>query len=442
MHRQILRLAIPSIVSNITVPLLGIADTAIAGHLNAASASSIGALSVGVAIFNLLYWTFSFLRMGTTGITAQHFGANNTAFCAETLLRAWGTALLAGGLFLLFRHPLGTLTINLINQSSDPQIQADIYTYFNIRIWAAPATISLYALNGWYIGMQNTRTPMLIAILQNVMNVVCSWFFALRLGMGIAGVALGTVAAQYFSLLLAAGCLLPYRRLFVGIRLRNVLNKAAWLRFATINRDILLRTLCLIVVFTFFTSVSSSNDPSTLAANAILLHFFYFFSYFSDGFAYAAEALVGKFIGEGNPRQLQHCIRQLLWWTTGLAVVFSVLYGVAWRPIAAVFTNSEGLFDQLARYAPWAAIVPLAGTLAFLFDGIMVGSTQGKVLRNAMFVATLAFFAAYYGLHNILSNHALWIAFCLFLLLRGVMQYLFSGRLSQLYEQAEKRERM
>ncbi|MBR4037484.1 MAG: MATE family efflux transporter [Tidjanibacter sp.] len=296
-NREILRLAIPNVISNITIPLLGMVDMAVAGRLG--SEATIGALAVGTSTFNFIYWNCAFIRMGTSGLTAQAFGARRHQECAGSLVRGVVVALLLALLLLIFRQPIGHLALTLMGGSSEVQAMAS--EYFFARIWAAPASVSLFALQGWFIGMQDSRTPMYTALLSNVINIATCLWFVFGLGMGIRGIALSTVAAQYggliFSLVILA---LRYREVLRKVDLRESLQREPMRRFFSVNKDIFIRSLCVVSVYTFFTAASSRFGDLTLAANALLMQLFTLYSYMSDGFAYAAESLTGRFVGERN----------------------------------------------------------------------------------------------------------------------------------------------
>lgn len=431
MNRNILRLALPNIITNITVPLLGIVDMAIVGHL---SSTHIGAITIGTSIFNLIYWNFGFLRMGTSGFTAQAFGARNFAEAVRIFVRAFAIAMVIALLLLVFQRPVGRFACWILNCGGDIMRLAMIY--FSVRIWAAPATLGLYAIKGWFIGMQNSKAPMWIAIFINVVNIVCSLVFVLVLKWDIAGVALGTVIAQYSGLLL--GFVIGWRKygnLFrKHIDIRGSLQLRQMLGFFKVNGDIFLRTVCLCAVFTFITSASAKISDQILEIDALLLQFFTLFSYIMDGFAYAGEALVGRYIGERNKPLLQKSVRYLLVWGLALTVAFTALYAAFGDYFLLVFTSDKTLIAGVQDYLFWILLVPVCGFAAFLFDGIFVGATASRTMRNAMFVATAAFFGVYYGLPYIitvpgtdivLKNNILWTAFMVYLVLRGVLQGAF-----------------
>lgn len=418
MNRRILNLALPSIITNITVPLLGMVDVAIVGHIG--NATYISAIALATMVFNLIYWNFGFLRMGTSGLTAQAYGAKDETEYLRILVRALTIALGAAILLIILQMPIGYLCKKLIH-SSKQTIDLTL-TYFYIRIWAAPATLGLYALKGWFIGMQNAKTPMWIAILLNIVNIVASLICVFVFHLDIAGVAIGTVIAQYSGLLLAIVLWFHYYgHLRSKIRIRESLNLKEMVRFFKVNADIFLRTLCLIAVFTFIPYISASMGDEVLAANTLLMQLFTLLSYIMDGFAYAGESLVGRYVGANNDKALHKAVRNLLRWGVGLALAFTLLYATCGKWLLLILTNDRTVIHTAMQYIVWTVLVPITGFAAFIYDGIYIGATASKAMRNIMFVATAAFFIAYVILYKILGNNGLWISFLLFLSLRGLL---------------------
>ena len=322
--QNILQIALPAIVTNITVPLLGLVDTAIVGHMG--SASFIGAIAVGSMIFNLVYWVFGFLRMGMSGMTAQARGRRQVEDIVRLLGRSVAVSLSVASLLLVLQWPLRELMLMLIHPGEGVRQLAEIY--FNIAVWGAPAVLSLYGLTGWFIGMQNSRIPMLVSVVQNVVNICASLFFVYALDMQIEGVALGTVVAQYAGLLVAVLSLAPsfflyrgrrsWRRLGRGFRWQSL--RSEWGRYFRVNRDIFLRTLFLVGVNLFFTSAGARQGEVVLAVNALLMQLFLLLSYFLDGFAYAGEALGGRYWGASDANAFHDVVRRLFRWGGALAL--------------------------------------------------------------------------------------------------------------------------
>ena len=421
MNKEILRLALPNIITNITVPLLGMVDLAIVGHIG--NETYIGAIALGTTLFNLIYWNFGFLRMGTSGLTAQAYGANDHKEAMRILVRGIAIAICAALLLIALQYPIAKLS-ELILKCSDEALQLTL-TYFYIRIWAAPATLGLYAIKGWFIGMQNSKSPMFIAIALNIVNIIASLAFVIWLDMDIAGVAWGTVIAQYSGLVLAIILWFKhYGKLRHEIDIKGSLHWTEMKRFFKLNSDIFLRTLCLCAVFTFIPAISATMGDKVLAANTLIMQLFTLFSYILDGFAYAGESLVGKYIGAKNPASLKKAIQYLIWWGIIFTALFTILYFFWDEDIYRILTNEQNVIDEAMRFNIWTLLIPLCGFSAFLFDGIYIGATAAKSMRNIMFIATAVFFAGYFTLQPILNNDGLWIAFLLFLIFRGTLMWI------------------
>lgn len=421
MNKKILQLAIPSIVSNITVPLLGLIDVAIVGHLG--SAAYIGAIAVGGMLFNIIYWLFGFLRMGTSGMTSQAFGLRDLKEVTRVLLRAVGVGVFIALCLLLLQYPIRKIAFLLIDAT--PEVRELATVYFNICVWGAPAVLGLYGFAGWFIGMQNSRFPMFIAITQNVVNIVASLSFVYLLDMKIEGVALGTLIAQYAGLFMASLLWLRYYgRLKIAFRWREIIGKTAMKRFFQVNSDIFFRTLCLVAVTTFFTSTGARQGDVVLAVNTLLMQLFTLFSYIMDGFAYAGEAMTGRYIGARNNTGLQRMIRLLFRWGWGLSLSFTILYMIGGQDFLGLLTNDTTVINAAGSYYYWVLAIPLAGFAAFLWDGILIGATATRLMLYSMLVASGMFFLIYYIFYALMGNHALWMAFLIYLSLRGIMQWI------------------
>ena len=424
--RAIAKLAVPNIVSNITVPLLGLVDMALMGHMD--TAAYIGAIGLGATIFSVLYSVFSFMRAGTTGFTAQAYGAGNHTEVSYAFYRALGIALLAATLVLSLREPIERVSLMLLNGS--PEVLGLTASYYRIRIWAAPAVLCLYAFNGWYIGMQNTVIPMAIAILINVVNIGLSVLFVGQMQMGIEGVALGTVLAQYAGMVLAIGFMLTkYRVRLIAIDWGQLLQPDVLRRFFRVNADFMVRSIPLILSIAFFTNQSARLGDNILAVNMILMQLFYIFSYFTDGFAYAGEALVGRFKGAGQQAELRRTVRLLLLWGAGLCVPFTVLYALFPSAFIGLISNQPDVAIQAKPFLAYMALIPPITFAAFLWDGIYIGATASRAIRNTMLIASLlVFLPAWRILMPILGNHGLWVAFLLFMAARGICMTLMAPR--------------
>ena len=418
-NREILQIALPSIVSNITVPLLGLIDVTIVGHLGAAS--YIGAIAVGGMLFNIIYWIFGFLRMGTGGMTAQAYGQQNDAEMMRLLTRSMGVGALIAFTLILLQYPIERTAFAFIETT--PEIERLATTYFRICIWGAPAVLGLYSFSGWFIGMQNSRYPMFIAITQNIVNILVSLVLVYGFEMKIEGVAIGTLVAQYAGFFMAVSLWLHrYKAIRCHAEWRSLMDKQAMYRFFQVNRDIFLRTLCLVAVTVFFTSAGAAQGEVILAVNTLLMQLFTLFSYIMDGFAYAGEALAGKHIGANNRIGLQQMVRQLFVWGIGLSLAFTLMYGIGGEGFLKLLTNEETVITASSTYFYWVLAIPLAGFAAFLYDGIFIGATATHLMLRAMAVASAAFFLIYFGCKEAMGNHALWLAFISYLALRGIMQ--------------------
>ena len=425
-NKRILQIAVPSIISNITVPLLGLIDVTIVGHLGAAA--YIGAIAVGGMLFNIIYWIFGFLRMGTSGMTSQAYGKHDLDEVARLILRSVGVGLLIAIILVTLQYPIRKLAFTFIQTTEEVERLATLY--FRICIWGAPAMLGLYGFAGWFIGMQNSRFPMYIAITQNIVNIAASLCFVYLFHMKVAGVAWGTLTAQYAGFLMA---LLLWRRYYGGLKKHvawhEVLKKEAMLRFFQVNRDIFLRTLCLVIVTLFFTSAGAAQGEIVLAVNTLLMQLFTLFSYIMDGFAYSGEALVGKYVGANNQPALYRTVRQLFIWGVGLSTGFTLLYFFGGKSFLGLLTNEISVIREAENYFYWVLAIPLTGFAAFLWDGIFIGATATRQMFYSMLVASGSFFLVYYSLHEWMGNHALWLAFIVYLSLRGIMQAALSRKI-------------
>ena len=426
MNREILRLAIPNIISNITVPLLGIVDLAIMGHLD--SPVFIGAIALGSTIFNFLYMSFGFLRMGTSGFTAQAYGEKNMKEIVVLLSRGLAVSILSGLIFIATQVPIEMLSFWLLDGTEEVKELAQ--SYFRIRIFAAPATLSNLVFLGWFLGMQNARIPMIIAVSVNLLNVGLNFLFVYHFNMQSDGVALGTLIAQYAGLLISIVIFLTkYKYILKEWSRKRFLDLQAFKRFVSINSDIFIRTMCIIFSFGFFTSVSAKMGNETLAVNQLYLQFIYLFSYFIDGFAHAAEALVGKYYGAKRPFRLFVVIRKVFIWGTVLALSFSVFYFLADSFVLKTMTDQQALIDASKEVRWWVIIIPLTSYAAFIFDGVFIGLTASTYMRNTLLIALLLFFLpAYYATQNLLGIHSLWLAMNVFMLARGGLLWLNMGK--------------
>ncbi|MDO4771136.1 MATE family efflux transporter [Porphyromonas sp.] len=424
LNRRILTLAIPNILSNITVPLLGIADLALAGRLN--DVDAIGGIAIATTIFNLIYWNFAFLRMGTTGMTAQANGAGDRQLIGRLLMQSLMIGLTFGLLILLFQTPLLSGVMALL--SPEAPLISYSHKYFYIVVMAAPAVLMTYALNGWIIGMQNTWLPMVVSLTTNVLNIAISAYLVLVARWDIQGIATGTLVAHYVGVvMLGIGAYVLYLKKGKAVLPNRFGDLTVGLgRFFKTNADIFLRTLLLIIVTGFFTYAGTQFGGLTLSTNTLLLQFFTIFSYFTDGFAYAAEALVGLYYGSQDRELLRRVIRYLMWWGVGITIVATALYVGGGNVFLRFLTDKSELITHAQPYMIWVCLVPIAGFLAFLWDGIYIGLTATREMLWSMVAAVAVFFILFFTLTTEDPNHALWSAFLAYLAVRGVLQSFFA----------------
>lgn len=417
--KEILNIALPAIVANITVPLLGLVDVAITGHLG--NAAYIAAIAVGSMLFNVIYWVFGFLRMGTSGMTAQAYGRGDSTETMLLLMRGLCVALAVALAVLVLQRPLLALAISVMGV--EPSLQPLVRTYFQICVWGAPAMLCLYAFTGWFIGLQNTRITMTVSIVQNIVNIVASLVLVYGLGMKIDGVATGTLIAQWGGLLVAASyAFLKHRGLLRSLSLRAVTRGEALMRFFNVNRDIFLRTLFLVAVNLFFVSAGATQGTVVLAVNTMLMQLFTLFSYVMDGFAYAGEALCGKYAGAGDRTGFHATVRRLFVWGAILTTAYTAVYALGGNAFLALLTDDAPVLAAAAQYLPWAVAIPVAGVAAFVWDGVFIGTTSTRAMLLSSAVAGVLFFAVFFAAAPALHNHGLWLAFICYLAARGIVQ--------------------
>ena len=428
LNREILRLAVPNIISNLTVPLLGMADFALMGHLKTDSVVYVGAVALGTTIFNVLYMSLGFLRMGTSGFTAQSFGAKDDKALHLGLHRSLLVALLLALALIVLQYPIQWIAFQVLDGT--PQVTQLARQYFYIRIFAAPAALMLYSFYGWFLGMQNARIPMTIAIVINILNIGLNFLFVFAFKMHSNGVALASVIGQYTGLLMAFWFLAKrYRPYTKRIALKIIAKKEGLLVFFKVNGDIFIRTVLLIFVLTFFTSVSARVSNKILAVNTLLFQFFFFFSYFADGFAFAGEALAGKAKGAGNFELLRKTVRRLFVWGLGIALITSLIYLMGLRHFMYILTDNAAILNLAKNYYVWVVLLPLTSLAAFIWDGIYVGVTASKAMRNTMILSALVIFLpAFYLLFPHFGNNGLWLALHIFMMSRGISMWLLARR--------------
>ena len=399
---DILKLAVPSILANITVPLVGMVDIAVAGHLDVNAATMIGGIAIGSMLFDLLYWNFGFLRVGTGGLTAQAYGRGDRKECARIFARAVAIALASAAVLIAVQWLFVNAALAVVD--STPEVRTLAAKYFYIRIWAAPATLSLMAFKGWFIGMQDSVSPMITDLVVNGMNVLMSMVLALGLnigpwhyeGMGFSGIAAGTVAAQYSGLVTAVALmLLKYgRNTMSELRakdLKDMFKGGETRRFFVMNADLFVRSLCFIAIYIGFTVISARYGDVLLAVSSIMMKILMIFSYFTDGFAYAGEALTGRYIGAKDKSMLRQTVRRTFVWSMSIAVIFMGIYHFGGVSLVRLMTEDPAVVEQSEAYIPWLLLMPVVGCAAFTWDGIYIGATASKAIRNSMIWAVVAF---------------------------------------------------
>jgi len=430
-RQTVLLVAWPIILSNISTPLLGLVDTAVIGNLG--DSALIGAIAVGAMIFSFLYWGFGFLRMGTTGLVAQALGAGDYAEARAAFYRALLIGSSIGLTLLILRSPIMQLAFTIIEGSE--QVENAALTYFQIRIWGAPLSLALLAIIGYLLGQQDTRSILVIQLLLNCTNIVLDIVFVMGFNLGVAGVAAATVMAE--CLALAIGLMIVLIRMKqsnngLKVDLNQLMDASALKRMFVVNRDIMIRTLCLIFAFAWFTNEGAKSGDILLATNAILMQFVTFSAFFLDGFALAAESLVGNAIGAGDRDQLEESIKI----TTQLALItassLSILFMLIGTQIISVLTNVVEVREAASEYFPWVIVAPVLSIWCYLLDGIFIGATKTAEMRNAMVVSLLAYMLGWWTLASTFGNHGLWASLMLYFIVRGATLYFYLPRVRRL----------
>ena len=420
MNKEILKLAIPNIITNITIPLLGLVDIALLGHLN--SPLYLAAVALGSTIFNILYWGMSFIRMSTTGFTSQAYGAKNDKEIAFNLNRSVIIGVIIGILLILMQQIISNISFSFLD--AEPKAKEFARDYFLIRIWAAPASLSLYGFYGWFIGMQNSKFPLIIAISINIINIIISYILIYHFNFNSNGAAIGTVIAQYFGVIISS--LLIYSKYTKYLKIRYLISsfkKSAFAELFKVNANIFLRTLGIMLVMSFFTISSAKKSTLVLDANTVLFQFFIFFSYYIDGFAYATESLSGKYKGSGSSSYFNELVKKMFLWSFYSSIAFSITYILLGNNIIKILTSQIEIINYANKFIYWIWVIPILSFSAFIWDGVFVGITASKEMRNSMLIsALLIFFPCYYIFESSIGNNALWLALSMFMLGRGIIQ--------------------
>lgn len=418
--KEIWRLTLPNIVSNITVPLVGLVDMALMGHLD--SVVYVGAIALGSVIFNFIYWSLGFLRMSTSGLTAQAIGKKDTKEASLVLLRALTITGIGSVILLSCQYFIEQFGMFILAGSDEVKELAS--EYFYIRIWAAPASLGLFAFNGWFLGMQNSKIPMMITIVINCFNVVFNYLFVYGFGLKSAGVAYGTIVAQYSGLILAIVFLIRnFPDTLAWLKLKFILPLKALKSYLSVSGDIFFRTLCVIFVFTFFTAKGGSQSDEILAVNNLLLQFLMLFSFVMDALAYAAEAIVGRFVGAKDRSMALLSIKRLFIWGGFSCLLVSVLYYLLGDKILWLLSDQDAIINGARPYMIWVALIPIASFASFLWDGIYIGTTASRAMLISMLIATFGMFVpVFFFTFDALGNHGLWLAMLSFFFGRGLFQ--------------------
>jgi MATE family multidrug resistance protein len=409
-------------LSNITVPLLGMVDTGVTGHLE--SAVYLGAVAIGSTIFGFLYSGVNFLRMGTTGITAQRFGADDDDGLRVALGQALAVSTAIAIALILLQVPLGTLAMKLIGP--EPEVAAFANQYFSIRIWSAPATLANYALIGWFIGLQNARVPLYIVLAINLTNIALDLIFVLLLGMKVDGVAAASVVAEFAGVAVGISfAISELRRRGGHLDVSHLTTLKEYAEFFSINVNLFIRTMALMFTFAFVTAAGARMGGLILAANAILINLLHLIAFALDGLAHAAEALVGKAAGARNRLAVERSVHLTMRWSLYVAIAFSILFWIAGPLLVRVLTDIPDVVDTTLQYLPWMIAAPVIAFWAYLYDGVFVGTTRAKEMRNSMVGSAFLVFLPAWFAFRFLGNHGLWLAVMIFLASRGITLYYY-----------------
>jgi MATE family multidrug resistance protein len=427
-HRAFWLLAGPMIIGNVSMALLGLVDTAVIGHLE--SAVYLGGVAVGSVIFDFLYWGMGFLRMGTTGIVAQAHGKNDATEIRTLLVQSMLVGLAIALFFILLQKPIISFGLTLLEGSEDVKYYAAEYCRW--MIWGAPALMILFSVNGWLLGMQNAVASLTLGITVNVINIILDIIFVVYLEMDVRGVALATVIAQYCGVILSFFII---RKQLAGEGGAWVLSEILHLEkmkiFMRLNNDIFIRTICLILVFAFFTREGARYGDLTLAANSILMKFYLLMALALDGFNHAAEALIGKAVGARSKDIFHKAVSLALKWSFAFGLAFTLFYWLAGQLLINLLTDIEPVRELALVYLPWMIALPLISVWCFLLDGVFIGATRGPEMRNAMLICTFVFYLPIWYVFQFMGNHGLWLAFSLFIAMRGVVLGFYYYRIEQ-----------
>lgn len=420
MYRDFLKLTIPNILTNLTVPLVSLVDVVLMGHMG--DSSYIIGIGLSVAIFNLMYWAFGFLRMGTTGLVAQAKGGNDLVRIHQVLIQGLIIATIVGLLFIVLQKPILSLVDNLVDVTDFTHLL--IIDYFDVRIYAAPASISLFVINGWLLGLHKSKTALWLAVIINLVNIILSYILVQFFGLGIMGVAVGTVVAQYTGLFVGIGFIAQQYNLSQFFNVSGTIGRYKdWRAFIQVNGDLFVRTLCLLFTLTFFKVNAAEYGASLGAGNLLLLEFIGLSAYGIDGLAFAAESITGKYFGAGRLDLLKRSIKVAF--NIGLSIggVGSILFLLFGNSILHLLTDQKEVIDAAMPFLPWVIIAPFIHSFAFIWDGVYIGCTASKQMKWSLLISTfVVFLPSYYLFSNLYGNHGMWLSLTLFMLSRGLIQ--------------------
>ena len=422
-YQRIFAIAVPMILSAISIPMLGIVDTAILGHLD--SPVYLASINIGATIFNVLFWGFGFLKMTTTGLVAQALGENNPDKINRQLSLSLLIALSISLILVVFSPWIGEFAVNLAGEGGESSQLAK--QYFSIRILSAPATLILYVMFGYFLAIQETRKVLALMLLNQVGNMILDYIFVMQFHWGVAGVAYGSIISEYAALALGSFYLLKGKYSIPKFfEFKDwLLSEANIKQFFSLNRDIFIRTLALMAVFAMMTKGSARLGELALAANAVLLNFFYLMSYGLDGFAHAVESLCGKSYGAKDEKELSSILRRVFMISFVIAVLFTLLYLLYGDGIVSLLTSLPAVRDYSSDYIIWLIIVPIVAMPSFVYDGLFVAVTEAKIMRNSMVIATVFCYIPLWYLLRPYDNHGLWMAFLGFFVVRTSVIYFY-----------------
>ncbi len=413
-NRRVLVLAVPIILANLAQPMLALVDTAVAGHLD--GPHYLGGVALGGVLFNFLFWGFGFLRMATTGLVAQAYGANDPVLMRKHVLRALLVAGTCGFAIVILQWPIITLCMTLLGGS--PAVQESAVAFSSARIWSAPAALGNFVVLGYLLGTQRVVLSLALQIGMNVLNLGATLVLAVGLDWGVTGIGMGTVIAEWVALAVGLAYIKPFARV-AGVNWRDIAGGGALRQLFAVNRDIFLRSFFLLVAFGWFARAGAAEGDAILAANAVLLNLHSFMAYGLDGFAHATETLVGSVIGARNRAALGKVIKAATLWSAAISVLVSIGYAMGGNAIVSMLTDQAEVRAIAAEFMPYVVALPMISFPGFILDGIFIGALKTRELRNSMFISTLFFLGAAYVLQGLWGNHGLWLALIILMVVRA-----------------------